>query len=57
MKMKTLRLTELSKKELSKRQMKKVRAGEEDKWCMEKCGTISPDINYEGNRWKEYFYD
>jgi len=55
---KTLRLTELSKKELSQRQMRNLKAGERVRdWCTEKCGTKSPDIDFAGGQWYEYFYD
>lgn len=57
MKPKILKLTELSKKELSKRQMKKVKAGQEAlNWCSEKCGSQSPDRAVANGEWYDYFY-
>ena len=55
MKQKRLRLIELSKRELSKRQMKKVKAGEGSEWCMENCGLELPPLGRESKLWLEYF--
>jgi len=57
MKTKKLRLTELSKKELSQRQMSKIKAGDNGyNWCTEKCGTLTQDRDYTGGLWYDYFY-
>lgn len=54
MKSKKLRLTELSKKNLSKRQMKTLKGGD---WCSEKCGLVNPPRGEAMNDWYSYFYD
>lgn len=53
MKTKKLRLTELSKKNLSKKQMKTLKGGD---WCSDKCGTISPPRSEATEDWYDYFY-
>ena len=52
MKTKKLRLTELSKKNLSKRQMKVLKGGD---WCSDKCGSVKPPTEEATNNWREYF--
>lgn len=53
MKTKKLRLAELSKKNLSKKQMKVLKGGD---WCYEKCGTQTPPVDVAIVEWLEYFY-
>lgn len=53
MKSKKLRLTELSKKNLSKRQMNVLKGGD---WCTDKCGTLTHPEGSEANLWYKYFY-
>lgn len=54
MKSKKLRLTELSKKNLSKRQMNVLKGGD---WCSDKCGTSAQYATAkENDKWYNYFY-
>ena len=53
MKTKKLRLAELSKKNLSKKQMKVLKGGD---WCYDKCGTQTPPVDVAIVEWLEYFY-
>lgn len=52
-KIEKLRLTEVAKQELTKKQLKDIKGG--DSYCVEKCGYISPDHNDEYNFWVSYF--
>ena len=53
MKTKKLRLAELSKKKMPKKQMKTLKGGD---WCLDKCGTVSPPAVETTIDWFEYFY-
>ena len=53
MKTKKLRLAELSKKKMPKKQMKSLKGGD---WCLDKCGTVSPPAVETTIDWFEYFY-
>lgn len=50
--LKKLKLSELSKKELEKRQMKTLKGGD---YCSDKCGTLSPVSGTAEPQWKGYF--
>lgn len=50
--LKKLKLSELSKKELEKRQMKTLKGGD---YCEGKCGTISPNSGSSTDWWRGYF--
>lgn len=50
--LKKLKLSELSKKELEKRQMKTLKGGD---YCSDKCGTQTPVSSDAGAQWKGYF--
>ena len=49
---KKLKLSELSKNELEKRQMNILKGGD---YCSSKCGTLSPPSADASSYWKGYF--
>jgi len=49
---KKLKLSELSKQELNKRQLKSIKGGD---ICNSNCGTISPTLANSGSFWHAYF--
>lgn len=51
-KLKKLKLSELSKKELEKRQMKTLKGGD---YCSDKCGTLTPPSADATKWWRGYF--
>lgn len=53
-KLKKLKLSELSKAELEKRQMKVLKGGDD---CGGKCGTVRPPSGSTTKDWHGYFYD
>lgn len=52
--LKKLKLTELSKAELEKRQMKVLKGGDD---CSGKCGTSKPPSGSTTQGWHVYYYD
>jgi len=54
MKTKKIKLAELSKKNLSKRQMKSFKGGSD--WCNEKCMTQKPLFDEANDFWSKYFF-
>lgn len=52
-KIEKLRLTEVAKQELTKKQLKDIKGG--NPYCVEKCGYISPDHNDGYSDWVSYF--
>lgn len=50
--LKKLKLSELSKKELEKRQMKTLKGGD---YCDNLCGTLTPDRTGQ-SQWRGYYY-
>ena len=51
-KIKKLRLSELSRKELDTRELKTIKGGD---ICNSNCGTISPSLADSGGFWHQYF--
>lgn len=49
---KKLKLSELSKKELNDRQLKELKGGD---ICNSNCGTVSPTLGSSGGFWHQYF--
>jgi natural product precursor len=52
-KIKKLKLSELSKRELEDRDMKALKGGN---FCQSNCGTISPTLESSSGFWRQYFY-